>query len=196
LVTVATLALVGCTSQTAGRPEPAPSLGSAGMAPTAAASSPSGRPGPRLAPAVRQPLDARGIKVCDVLTPDQLVEVGLLPGTGRASVSGIADVCGWDSTDPGNPGGLQLSTHPESPVLDGIYLVRDTFAVFEPLEVAGHPAVHADLTPGSGCVLYVAIADYQGIAVGADTAGRPSPDPCARSRRMAELILSNLPPMG
>lgn len=80
-------------------------------------------------------------------------------------------------------------------MLDGIYLVRDDYAVFEPTEVAGHPAVQADLTTESGCTLYIAIADHQGVATSGNLAGRSVPDPCGLSRRMAELILSNLPPL-
>jgi hypothetical protein len=141
------------------------------------------------------PLDARGVKACDLLTPDQLAEVGLKPDTAEAKSTGVADVCTWSSVKPGSVGGVQLSTHPTLPALDGVYLVRDTFAVFEPMKISGHPAVHADRNSGSDCTIYTAIADYQAVATDGDLAGAPEGDPCAPSRRMAELILSNLPPL-
>lgn len=153
------------------------------------------KPPPRLAPVVREPLDARGKAPCDLLTAPQLLELGLRPDTARPDTSGAAQICGWSSTDPGNVAGLQVNTDPTLPSLDGIYLVRDTFAVFEPIEIAGHPAVHADRNAGPVCTIYTAIADYQGISTDGNLAGRPLPDPCAPSRRMAEMILSNLPPL-
>ncbi|MFC4942441.1 DUF3558 domain-containing protein [Pseudonocardia sp. GCM10023141] len=154
------------------------------------------KPPPRFAPSVREPLDARGVAPCALLRTDQLTQLGLKPDSGIAGVSGAAEVCTWSSsTDPGNPAGLQLSTHPVQAALDVIYATRDSLEVFEPMVIAGHPAVRGDETASTGCVLYTAIADYQGLAVGADIAGRPSTDPCAKSRRMTELILSNLPPL-
>ena len=156
----------------------------------------SSSPPPRLAPRVLTPLDARDVKACDLLSSAQLRELKLNPATAAPKTVGISDNCAWDSTDdPGSVGGVQLSTHPTLPVLDGVYLVRDTFARFEPLEISGHPAVRADRTSAPSCTIYVGIADYQGVAVGADAAGRPVPDICASSRRMAEMILSNLPPL-
>lgn len=158
--------------------------------------SPSTQAPPRLAPPVRMPLDARGLTVCDLMTPSQLAELNLDPKTAESKTVGISDNCTWKYTnDPGNVGGVQLSTHPTLPALDGIYLVRDTFATFEPLEISGHPAVHADRNSDSGCSIYTGIADYQAIATLADSIGRPRADACAPSRHMAEMILSNLPPL-
>jgi hypothetical protein len=154
------------------------------------------RPGPRLAPAVREPLDARGVAPCGLLTPAQLIELGLDPRSARPGTAGAAETCGWTRpTDPGNPAGLQISTNPTIPSLDGIYIIRDTFDVFEPTQIAGHPAVHADGTAGSVCTIYTAIADYQAVSTDGNLAGRPLADPCGPSRRMAEMILSNLPPL-
>lgn len=171
------LVAAGCTSPVAGSPS--------GVAP----------PPPRFGPTVPQPKDARGIPACDLLTPDQLLDLGLLPDTAEPGGDASVPTCGWRSTDPGGAGGVQLNTALAIPVLDGLYLVRDKFAVYEPLEVAGHPAVHADGNAGPVCTIYVAISDYQGVSADGNLGGRPLPDPCAPSRRMAEFILSNLPPL-
>ena len=183
--------LAGCSATVGGAASP-----SGAIQPPPPAQAPPAQAPPRLAPAVRTPLDARGFKVCDLLTPSQLAELSLDPTTAESKTVGISDNCTWKYTnDPGNVGGVQLSTHPTLPALDGIYLVRDTFAIFEPLEISGHPAVHADRNAGSGCSIYTGIADYQAIAILADSIGRPRIDACAPSRRMAEMILSNLPPL-
>lgn len=178
--------LAGCSTQIVGAAVPG----------SATSSEPSSQAPPKLAPPVRVPLDATGITVCDLLTPSQLKELNLDPKSAESKTVGISDNCTWKYTnDPGNVGGVQLSTRPTLPALDGVYLVRDTFAVFEPLEISGHPAVHADRNAESGCSIYTAVADYQAIATLADSIGRPRADACAPSRRMAEMILSNLPPL-
>jgi len=177
--------LAGCAGPVTGTPSPPARLSSA-----------EAKPPPRLAPPVRVPLDARGTKACDLLTPTQLGELNLNTTTAQSKTVGISDSCTWAYTnDPGNVGGVQLSTHPTLPALDGVYLVRENFAKFEPLEISGHPAVRADRNPDSGCSIYTAIADYRAIATLGDTIGRPRADVCAPSRRMAEMILSNLPPL-
>lgn len=79
--------------------------------------------------------------------------------------------------------------------MDNLYIVRDDYLVFEPTDVSGHPAIHAERSSLSGCVIYTAISDYQAVATGTNLAGRTLADPCAGARRMAEMILSNLPPL-
>ena len=80
-------------------------------------------------------------------------------------------------------------------MLDNLYIQRNTLAVFEPTEISGHPAVRGDDIVGPVCTLYTAIADYQGLSTDGNLGGRPLADPCGPSRRMAEMILSNLPPL-
>jgi hypothetical protein len=145
---------------------------------------------------VQSPLDARGIPTCDLLTRSQLLELKLLPDTAKPAGSGDVRTCGWTSSaDAANPGGIQVRTDSSIPVLDGIYIIRDTFAVFEPTEIAGHPAVRGDGSTLTGCTIYTAISDYQGVSTNTNLAGRKLADPCAGARRMAEMILSNLPPL-
>jgi hypothetical protein len=95
--------------------------------------------------------------------------------------------------DDSNVAGVTLATDLSISGLEGLYLVRDTFDVFEPGEVGGHPSVRADRNANGRCSIYVAIADDQLLSTDGNLAGRPLPDPCEPSRRMAELVLSNLP---
>lgn len=189
-VSLLAMAMVGCATQVAGEPSVPPTATVSTSPEVSATKLP-----PRQAPPVRDPRDARGVDACSLLTSAQLIELGFRPDTAQPGTSGSAQVCGWRSTDSGNAGGLQISIDSAIAALDGIYLIRDTFAVFEPIEIAGHPAVHADGNAGPVCTIYTAIADYQGVSTDGNLAGRPLPDPCAPSRRMAEMILSNLPPL-
>jgi hypothetical protein len=183
---------VGCVSAVPGEPDPAhrPSaLLDTTTPPDSAAP-------PRLAPSVPEPKDARGIAPCDLLTDEQLLSVGLIPGSGEEGVSDTAPGCSWSSSlDATNPAGLQINTDTAIPALDGIYLTPDVYAVFEPTEVAGHPALRADYIANGVCTIYTGIADHQAVATKSNVAGRPLADPCDIPRRMAEFILSNLPPL-
>lgn len=144
-----------------------------------------------------EPKDARGIAACDLLTDAQLVELGLRPETATASsIGSTTRSCSWSSAvDDTNPAGLELNDETTIPVLDDLYLTREVFANFEPREVAGHPALRADYNDDGGCTIITAIADYQGVGTQGNPAGRPQPDPCALSTRMAEFIIANLPPL-
>lgn len=144
-------------------------------------------------PRVEHPKDARGIGSCDLLTPSQLTDLGLRPDTARPGTSGVGRMCTWASTVMGDPAGLTVATDLTVGGLESLYRVRDTFDVFEPGEIGGHPSVRADGNRDGRCSLYVALADDQLMSADGNLSGRPLPDPCARSRRMAELVLSNLP---
>lgn len=189
---VACVCLTGCTS------EAVRDRGPSALPPSSAqAASPTNttREPPRFAPSVTDPRDARGIGECDLLTSAQLDELGLVAETARPRVSGAARVCSWAYEGGKNSAGLQIATDRTIPGLDGIYMQRAGFALFEPTTVAGHPGFRADQAEGDGCTLYIAIADYQLLAAAGNGLGEPLPDPCAPSRRMAEMILSNLPPL-
>jgi hypothetical protein len=185
------MTLAGCADVT--RDEPlttTPAAPSASPAPTARfdASTPEEL-------RVREPKDARGIPICELLTRDQLVELGLDPATARPDSFLRGESCSWRLADGSSRAGVGLSTDPEAQKLPDFYRLRRVSHNFEILQVAGHPAVRSDDTPVGGCVLYVAAADEQILSAKGYVDSRGLPDPCAPARRMAELVLSNLPPL-
>jgi hypothetical protein len=147
-------------------------------------------------PLVQDPRDARGVAVCDLLRPSQLAQLGLESSSAReVTMVATAPSCAWRRSDDGaKSGGVQVRTDLTVTAIDGLTIAKDTFVRFEPTVVSNHPAVRADDSARTGCTIYTAIADYQAIATNGDNSGS-DPDPCARSRRMAEMILSNLPPL-
>lgn len=183
-------ATAGCMTATEGHgapAEPAPTSSAAPLEPV-----PTSSAKPLVdTPQVQNPKDVRTVATCDLLTPSQLTGLGLKPETARPTTSGTARICTWTSTVAGEAAGVTLATNLAIGALENLYVVRNTFQVFEPGEVTGHPSVRAD--NGNGCTLYVAIADDQLMSADGHLGGPPLPDPCARSRRMAELVLSNLP---
>jgi len=145
---------------------------------------------------VRDPKDARGISYCELLTGPQLVALGLEPETAQAGPSGLSfGGCDWrPAGDPDNLAGFGIRVDSAEPALRGVYIERSEEYLFEPTEVAGHPAVAIRDNPGAGCVLEVAVADDQLLSADANTISRPIPDDCDRARRIAEAVLANLPP--
>lgn len=145
---------------------------------------------------VPAPKDLRGIEVCDLLSDPQLVQVGLVPGTDRrVPAPPEAAGCGWRyTTDRANTAIIAVRADSPNPPLPGLYYIRDTYGLFEPTEVAGHPAVRTARTVADGCNFDIAVADDQMLSVSANGARRPNQDACGLARRMAELILARLPP--
>jgi hypothetical protein len=184
------LLLGGCS--TSASIEPAPTTGSPPASSVASAQTQAPSPS---TPRVADPRDARDYRPCDLLSPAQLSRIGLNASSGEEQNAAPARACSWNRTDDaGDAAGVQARTDLTVTMLEGLAATKDTFARFEPMDISGHPAIRADRTSATGCTLYTAVADYQGIATNGGFAGR-DPDPCARSRRMAEMILSNLPPL-
>jgi hypothetical protein len=166
-----------------------------------AAVDPSGAPvpastvaGPRLAPPVPAPRDARGIGPCELLTPSQLVMLDFDPATRRTVKHGVVSRCSWRTED--GLGVLTLTAVTEVvPGLGTLYQARGGYDVFEPGEIDGFPVVHADLTiVDDECTIYAGVADDQVIwaAVGLPFGHRPA---CDVARQTVSAMLSNLPPL-
>lgn len=148
---------------------------------------------------VRAPKDARGIAPCQLLTRAQIIELGMLPDTATEDGAGQqVGGCGWGlADDPRNGGGIVIRVDSTHPALLGLYRLHAAAPLLEfmPIEIAGHPAVASARTSTAGCTVDVGIADDQVLSAGGNVRGRKIPDPCGLSRRIAEAVLSNLPPM-
>lgn len=173
------LALAGCSSTSTGAAVPAPPSGGS----------------QQLSPPVEAPVDvtAFGERPCDVFTPEQLAGFGLdRPGEQRTISAGNNEACSW--TDSGTNGSLSVITFPDSDILEREYSNRDTYPVFEPIEIAGLPAVLRQNGAGSfRCVVIVGLAEQQGINVDFADRREPYEDPCGAARMAAEVAVGNLP---
>jgi hypothetical protein len=191
-VLVAASMLSGCAAISGCTAAPGPD---APVAASATAAPSTGKP--KLAPPVPAPRSARGVAACDLLTADQKREAGADLSTETTSTQGQTTRCGWRTTT--DDGSLLVSTAPDFPVggLEGLYLVRSTFSVFQPGELDGFPAVRADRTDtgDKDCTLYIGIADDQLIwsTVRFPFGGRSA---CDTARRMGSDMIANLPALG
>lgn len=184
----------GCATSVPGSPSPTAPQQDSGRA-DAGQQTPT-KELPRYASPVREPKDARDVVACDLLTDAQLAQLGLLADTARQAESPTTQSCSWSSaTDDTNPAGVEINKDTSIAALDGIYILRDVLVNFEEREISGHPALRGDYNDDGSCTIYTAISDYQGMSTAANAAGRPLPDPCELPVRMAEFILSNLPPL-
>lgn len=190
---VLAVALVGCASAQSAGSSPADTPTSAGQDPGTQTSSPPREP-LRYSDPVPEPKDVRGVEACDLLSDDQVRELGLVPESAEQRDQGPRiQTCVWASlVHPANSVSIQKNVDTPVPVLDGLYLLRDSLLFYEEREIAGHPAVRGELSDTGTCTIAVAVSDYQGVGTKAD---RPVSDPCVMSTRMAEFVLSNLPPL-
>ena len=177
------LLLAGCSS--------APRDGPSEPAPTRS----SDRAG---APPITAPreLSSRASDPCrTLLSPAQVRRLGYdLPGEFRRDALG-APTCTWREKEASRSASAAV-------VLTGDLFVdtyRNRFLpVFRPLRIAGLPAV--DIMSGPQvltCTTTVGVADGQSLELNTDvglTNGRRDADPCAEGHRVAEEIVSTLPP--
>lgn len=153
---------------------------------------------PRLAPPVPAPRNARGVAACTLLTADQKRAVDADLSTEKPATQGAAARCGWRTA--AGDGSLLVTSAPDFPVggLEGLYLVRQTYDVFQPGELDGFPIVRAERsdTGDKDCTIYVGIADDQLIWATANFpfSNRPKPA-CTVALRMASNMIANLPPL-
>lgn len=143
---------------------------------------------------VSEPKDASGIEACDLLTDDQVLELGLVADSAeQVDLRARIQSCVWSSAIyPASPVSIQKNIDTGVPVLDGLDLISDGVLLYEDVEVAGHPGKRGELSDSGTCTIMVAASDYQGIA--AKTV-QPEPDPCSTPLRMVEFVLVNLPPL-
>lgn len=195
LLAVLVVTLVGCTSGETVNGSPGQTPAAPPTATPDADESSTGLPREplRFNDPVPEPKDASAIEACDLLTVDQVQLLGLAPDSADQQGSGKIQTCLWRSAIfPSGSAGLVKNIETGVPILDGMDLIRESAFFYEKLQVAGHPAVRGDSSDSGTCTITIAVADYQGVGAKAD---QPESDPCSTSIRMAEFVLSNLPPL-
>lgn len=143
---------------------------------------------------VHAPKDARGLDHCALLSSADVAALGLDPASARPQITSDPDLAGCDWNPVGRPdelAGFGTRVETENPALRGVYIRSERIAtLFEPTEVAGHPAVIVRRTPTAGCTIEVGVADDQLLSASTTVLK----DDCAWARRMAAAVLAHLPP--
>ncbi len=190
LSAAALTALAGCSME--GTPTPATTTTTAAAGQTTESSGNSDVPeitGPEL------DLSKLG-SPCELLKPDQLAARGVTKaGTERTSPAG--PTCQWRPDERVDGTSFSATFLEKTNGLEGFYENRDKNPVFEPIEVAGYPAVNGDPTDGKSgtCSTAVGTAKGEGFVVQVNVNDEKLPeytDPCSVSSAIAETIVGNL----
>jgi hypothetical protein len=153
---------------------------------TTASSTTSSAP-PTVAPTAALPVDlSPGYRhPCATLTAGQQGRVGFRPPM-RETADESVGRCRWGTS-------YVLELHPHTDVLAEAYRNSGDpkWAVFEPREVHGVPAVVRAAAAGGGtCEVVVGVSRGQGVVLGADT--KPAPGLCDRLVTAAGLVVETL----
>ncbi|PSL56793.1 uncharacterized protein DUF3558 [Saccharothrix carnea] len=133
---------------------------------------------------------------CALLKSDQLATRGVTkPGTERNDPAGTT--CQWRPDDRVDGTSFSATFLDKTNGLEGFYENRDKNPVFEPIEVAGYPAVNGDPTDAKSgsCSTAVGTAKGEGFVVQIHVNDEKLPEytnPCSVSSAIAETIVGNL----
>lgn len=176
--------IVGCSRVDGGSATPSPSAGTASAG------------HPQLSPPVENARDVRAYsdRPCEVFATEQLRGFGFdLPPDRTLILPSGHRVCVW--TDSGHHGELAVTTYPDWEILERTYMNRAAESIFEPLQIAGLPAVVHQPGPVPTCYVTVGLAERQGLDVEFTDLREPYEDPCGAARAAAEVAVGNLPPL-
>ncbi|WP_421671896.1 DUF3558 family protein [Saccharopolyspora spinosa] len=182
MASLLTLGLAGCSSPTPGTPEP-----TNGGETTSAANDPFQIGQPKNLKAVSEP--------CQLLTPQQLQQLGATTEGKPAQAQWGQTNCAWDNEQ------LTLQVSPDTVQGQGIRYIAKIAGDDNgnpTAKIDGYPAVHEGKSSGS-CGTYVGVSDKEMVLVhfGVGSEGRSNPeftDPCATADKIAGMVISNLPP--
>jgi hypothetical protein len=120
------------------------------------------------APKVDTPLNPASLlaDACAALSPSQLSTLGLNTGKPRQIETG--PTCSWRYAD-GTSNTVNISPiEPNKNGLSDLYDEKDEKAYWEPTNIAGYPAVYADITDDRDrgrCSLYVGVTDQLSVFI-------------------------------
>ncbi|MGH3931068.1 MAG: DUF3558 domain-containing protein [Pseudonocardiaceae bacterium] len=183
LATAATL-VAGCSQAEGGSTAPSPGASAISQE------------RPQLSPTVENPRDVReyGDRPCAMFTTEQLTGFGFdIPPSRALTLPSGNQVCVW--IDSRHHGELAVTTYPDWDILERTYLNNAGSPLFEPLRIAGLPAVVQQAGSLPTCNVTVGLAERQGLDVEFSDLTEPYEDPCGAARAAAEVAVGNLPPL-
>lgn len=150
------------------------------------------------APEVVAPRDLRAgaADPCALLSPTRTRALDVLD-RGTASTNNLGPTCTWEGREASSRT-IQVSVVVTRDLFVDTYRAR-ALAVFRPGQTAGSPSVDSKTSDTDPvCTTTVGVADGQTLDVsaslGSRSSGESEADSCAISRRVAEEIVSTLPP--
>jgi hypothetical protein len=149
------------------------------------------------APKVPAPLKTDGILAdpCSALSAAQQDDLGMVK-PGKATQGAAGPDCAWKSTaSESNMVSVSLVTANKNGLAD-IYAKKGANPYFEPVTVAGYPAVStniSDLRSSGDCPLWVGVTDQLVVVVTAQiSTGANKAQPCGVAEKVAEAMVQQL----
>jgi hypothetical protein len=148
----------------------------------------------RLSPEITKPVEVSRFVAapCSMIKPTQPIARDLLPGVASENS------CTWPARTPQQPE-ITVTVTRTSGGLEALYRRRDQLPLFEPVEIAGFPAVHIDaehsVANRGRCTVGVGVADDAVITVTATIADPKTlnyPVPCADADLLATSIITGM----
>ncbi|AOS61123.1 DUF3558 domain-containing protein [Actinoalloteichus hymeniacidonis] len=141
--------------------------------------------------AIENPKDIESTDICALLTPEVAASYGLDPaGEPNEDSAASAGRCAF-SGDEGNR--VSLAGWYGGQGIDDVYSQEAQFSDWEPMEIAGYPAVRAnEIEPSVTCALFVGISDTQYIDFNYTRSGSDE-DACAGVIDVATAVVPTLP---
>jgi hypothetical protein len=146
------------------------------------------------APVPTRSLDARAqaTQPCGVLSETQLRSLALEPSGRLDPLPGGPPACVWEG--PGFTQEISVALLPDRDYLVDTYRVRNNYRVFEPMVIAGLPAVAQQTTAEAlTCTVTTGIALGQAVDVTATEYGAAPDPPCRTAAQVTQSVLGNLP---
>jgi hypothetical protein len=176
----------GCASSQVGNPIPADGVVTSGVSLPPA-------------PPVPAPLSVAAVvnNACSLLSADQLQAMGFTAATTKAlpEKDSIGVGCGWTDDSIGQTGaqiGVDLQTVLTHGLRD-IYVQKKDMAYWQPVTVAGYPAViadHLDSRPQGNCRMDLGVTDTDVLLV--DYQGDVGSQPCVKVQALAAAVVRAL----
>jgi hypothetical protein len=148
------------------------------------------------APSVDRPLNPAPLltDACAALSPSQLSTLGLKAGKPRTIETG--KTCSWRYAD-GTSNTVNISPiEPNKNGLSDIYEQGEQKAYFEPTQIAGYPAVYADITDDrfrGRCALDVGVTDHLAVFILTQLDdGNDARKPCPVADKIAAAMIETL----
>ena len=143
---------------------------------------------------VEHPLDARGLRSCEILPALDAARIDIDPRTARDESNAIASVCLWQSLDRAMSIRVILNVDYSIEVMFGSLQAAEGRREYE---IRGYPAVRESPEGASLCAVHVAIAESQVFTVEA-TSSRPEPSvrPCESAESAAGAVVDAIAARG
>ncbi|WP_198042848.1 DUF3558 domain-containing protein [Actinoalloteichus fjordicus] len=147
-------------------------------------------------PVVRDPKDATGLDVCELVSPAAAATAGFDPSGRRDEAEGY-EACRWAPLDD-SLAGVSVNVRDDRGGLSLFYDQEELFSDFTEFSVGGNPGVQATIggsDDSSICDVHVGLSDSQYISF-RSSRGPDQPDDldsCDQAFRLAEAVVPELP---